>query len=451
MKDYIKKNVQNTKQRILNPSEYIKNVASVFTATTIAQFLPILTAPILTRIYTPADYGLLGVMISIAGIVSVFTTLGYANAIIISPNNNEANEVVALCFKILLLIGVIIAIVFFVLQNWIASVYNIHTHKYLLLLIPLSVLLSGMGNIIGFVANRNKLFKTISVNRIIASITTAIVSIAMGLLFRNVIGLIIGYFIGQFINSIVLYFSVFYKNKINATPILNFYKIKTGVVFKKYIHFFKYYLPSDFINIFSNQIPIFLISSMASAPQAAVGFYNMGNRILGLPIGLISNSIGEVFKQRAANDYNNNGTCRPIFLKTLKVLFLTSILPFSILIFFGADIFAFAFGEIWRTAGKYSQIMGALFMFRFIVSPLSYVFFVAQKQKEDLMVHLLFIVLGFGSMYIGFAIHNDIKYALSFFVISYCLIYAITLMLSYKFSKNTSFYKSSEYRAESHN
>ena len=115
----------------------------------------------------------------------------------------------------------------------------------------------------------------------------------------------------------------------------------------------------------------------------------MSNRILGLPIGLISNSIGEVFKQRAASDYNEFGTCRPIFIKTFKALLISSIVPFTILILFGADIFAFAFGEQWRGAGEYSQILGVMFFFRFTVSPLTYVFYIANKQRLDLLLHLL--------------------------------------------------------------
>ena len=120
-------------------------------------------------------------------------------------------------------------------------------------------------------------------------------------------------------------------------------------------------MPSDFINNFSNLIPVFVLSSYAAIPNVSVGFYNMSNRILGLPIGLISNSIGEVFKQRAASDYNDFGTCRPIFIKTFKALLISSIFPFAILILFGADIFAFAFGEKWRGAGEYSRILGVMF------------------------------------------------------------------------------------------
>jgi O-antigen/teichoic acid export membrane protein len=320
--------------------------------------------------------------------------------------------------------------VIIVFGEMIANSFNIKNYSVLLYTVPLSLILSGIASIFGLLATRYQYYKMISTNRVISAVISAFFSIVIGLIYKSLIGLIIGFVISQLISSIVLLY--FLKKKHQIPSLYEFINQQTKIVANNFNNFPKYVLPSDLINNFSNLIPVFVLSSYAFLPQVAVGFYNMSNRILGLPIGLISNSIGDVFKQRAASDYNEFGSCRPIFIKTFKALLISSIIPFAILIIFGADIFAFAFGEKWRGAGEYSQILGIMFFFRFTVSPLTYVFYVANKQKLDLYLHLLFIIVGFLSLYLGIKIFESTNLSLWFFSISYSIVYMIYLIFSYK-------------------
>jgi O-antigen/teichoic acid export membrane protein len=415
-------------------SEYSKNILSVFSANAIAQFLPLLTAPILTRIYTPEDYGFLGILISINTIINVFSTMGYANAIVISDSEDEALNVVALSIKCTMVVTCISIICVLIFAEFATEKFNIQDKKYIIYLVPSGVFFTGISTAFSLLINRYKLFKMLSINKVLSALITAVVSIALGLIFRNVIGLIIGFMLGQFFNSVVLYITL--RTKKTLPGFLFYLKAKTSSVAKKFKDFPKFVLASDFINNFSNQMPVFLISSYATNSKTTVGYYNMSNRILGMPITLLSGSIGEVFKQRAAEDFNTKGSCRPIFIKTLKTLTLFAIVPFTILVLFGGEIFAIALGEKWRSAGHYSQILGIMFFFRFIISPLTYIFYVAQKQKLDFLLHLLFIVFGILSFYIGIVNYKSVELSLQLFAGFYSILYLIYLFLSYKLTIN---------------
>lgn len=52
-------------------SEFSKNVLTLITGTTIAQAIPIAISPILTRIYTPEDFGVFALFVSLVGFISV--------------------------------------------------------------------------------------------------------------------------------------------------------------------------------------------------------------------------------------------------------------------------------------------------------------------------------------------------------------------------------------------
>jgi O-antigen/teichoic acid export membrane protein len=64
----------------------------------------------------------------------------------------------------------------------------------------------------------------------------------------------------------------------------------------------------------------------------------------------------------------------------LKMFFL-SLVPLLTLLLFGPQLFAFLFGETWRTAGVYAQILAPAFAIRFIVSPVSTIFAVTGNLR----------------------------------------------------------------------
>ena len=82
--------------RLLPRSEFVRNVLTLITGTTIAQAIPIAIGPILTRIYTPEEFGLYGIFIAIVSIVSVVATARYELAIIQPKLDKDVNHLVAL-------------------------------------------------------------------------------------------------------------------------------------------------------------------------------------------------------------------------------------------------------------------------------------------------------------------------------------------------------------------
>jgi O-antigen/teichoic acid export membrane protein len=165
-----------------------------------------------------------------------------------------------------------------------------------------------------------------------------------------------------------------------------------------------------------------------------VGWYNLSVRMLGLPSTLIATAVSDVFRQRATNDFHTFGSCRSIFLKVFKTLVLVSIVPFAILLLFGPSIFSFVFGEQWREAGKIAQVIGVLYVFKFVVSPLTYVTYIAGKQWVGLLMDILLLVTLLALLYISQ--HLGLSYMTSLFLLStsYSLLYILTFYLSYKFS-----------------
>ena len=413
-----------------NQYGFIKDSFLLLNASILSQLISVVISPILTRVYSPSDIGVLGLLIGIIGLFSVFSTFSYSNALIL-VDENELNNLVGLCLKSIIIVTLTSFVIVFVFQVDIARLIGLSHFPAFLYLVPLSVFLNGFSSIYMALGIRYKYFKIISINKIISAATSAVLSVSIGIYYKSVLGLIIGFFIGQIINGIVFFF--IFKNKNNSPDLMFYFKLPVRRVASNFSNFPKYGLPTDFINNFINQMPNFLIGNFASSSFTATGYYNLSNKILGLPISLLSSSIGDVFKQKAASDYTEYGNCREVFLKTFKLLFIIAILPFTLLVLFSPVIFQFVFGNEWRIAGEYAQILSIMFFFRFIISPLTYVFYIYNKQKIDFYLHLMFIIFGFLSLFIGLKIYLNVNIALFLFSVSYSLIYILYFFLSLKF------------------
>ena len=153
-------------------------------------------------------------------------------------------------------------------------------------------------------------------------------------------------------------------------------------------------------------------------------------RVLNAPISLVANAIGDVFRQEASSKYAQTGQCRIIYLQTLKKLALLSFIPFAILFIFSEQIFGLLFGKEWVEAGIIAKILMPVFFLRFLSSPLSYMFLIAEVQRVDLYWQIALFALVIISFLIG-NYFSSVYLTLYLFSFSYCLMFLLNLYLSY--------------------
>jgi len=410
-------------------SEFLRHVLMLMTGTAIAQAIPIVTAPILTRIYSPAEFGIYAVFMSVVAIAGIVATGRYELAIVLPEKDEDALNIVLIGFLVTLGVSALLCLGIVVFDRAISEYAKASGLGGLRYVIPLALLANSSYQLLYFWSNRKKKYSQLAVSRVVATLGTAILSIALGVMAYGVSGLIVGGVVGQVVAAVVLALQIRRLTKVHMNG-LSFRSMLQQA--KRYSNFPKYSVVADTINVASNQVPILLMNSLFGS--AVVGYFNLTQRVLSKPISLISDAISDVFKQRASNDYAIHGNCRHIYKKTLKSLLVLSAVPFAAMIIYSPAIFTFAFGSEWREAGVYAQIMSVMMMMRFTSSPLSYVLYTAQKQKYDLVWQVCLFVLCVLSIYAGAAANKPV-YAVALYSMTYSAMYLIYLIMSYKYSK----------------
>lgn len=410
--------------------EFAKNTLTLTLGTSIAQAFPMLFYPILGRIFTPEQFGLLATLSSITAILVVLSTGKYESSILITKNKQDAANIIGLVLLLSFSVLLISVIVFYLFSAQMSVILNEPTLTRWLFISPLSAFVIIIYNCYNEWCVRNKYFNSLSWNKVINSGSTTLNKLFFGVinLFSN--GLVIGDFIGRTISASGCIYRALKKDK-EAFFQISFLKMRKMA--KQYIEFPRFSLPGQLIDTFNSQLPTLMIASFFASNN--VGFYAMAGNLLSVPASVISAAVMDVFRQRANEEWIEKGNCHFIYKKIVKVMFFI-ILPVSVLLMiFLPDLFSLLLGKNWYIAGIYARILipnvAILFMFQVV----SAVFIIANKMKASFIWQIFSIMLTVVSLYIGCYIFNDIQLTLISYVIARCIANLTRFYLTYQYSK----------------
>jgi O-antigen/teichoic acid export membrane protein len=397
----------------------------------LSQVIPLVVTPLLTRLYTPADFGIFATFLSLVTIISLISNGRYNLAITLPKKLNKATELVIVC-----LIGVVATSLFSLLLflsfrtdilNWL----SLTGKDSLAFLIPIGIFIVASIESVYYWLLRRRDYKFLSKNFIIQTGVTTLLKLGFAFLYWGWFGLVFAYVLGALLSLILLVIR-FLKNSDFINVIKSIKRKDLLNTAREYREFPMLSMPADGINSFANHLPNILLNSLFGSSIA--GFYSVTHRVLGLPVSFISSAMTDVYRERASADFREKGDSRKIFLATLKYLTIFSIPIFVFLFLFAPTIVPFLLGNQWAEVGEYIRILTPLFFFRFIASPLSSTLYINKKQKHLLLWQIGLLVCTVASFYIGNML-GSANLSLTIFSVSYSVMYVILIILGYKFTK----------------
>ncbi|MCK5538427.1 MAG: oligosaccharide flippase family protein [Bacteroidales bacterium] len=367
-------------------SEFSRNVLTLMTGTTIAQAIPISISPILTRIYTPEDFGMFALYMSVASIISVVATGRYELAIMLPKKDEDAVNIVALSIIISFFVSFIAFLIVYIFNTQITNLLGNPEISNWLYFIPVTVLLTGVYQSCNYWSNREKQYKRLAVNRVIRSGTTATTNLGMGFGGFGSSGLILGGVLGQGVATSILGRMVWCEDK---GLVENISKLKMFAMIRKYKKLPMFNLPNAVIDGFRlSGISILIAKFFATA---TLGQFALAWKMVQIPMSLIGSSLSQVFFQKisSANKSDLNSIVKKFMIKASLIA-----LPiFLIIYFFAADIFMIVFGENWKLAGESASAMAPWLFLNFISMPMANVFIVLNKQEIVLVVSIFYMLV----------------------------------------------------------
>lgn len=384
-------------------------ILTLISGTLAAQAVMLLSIPLITRLYTPSEFGLYALFLSIINIFGNISSLKYEQAIMLPKRQKDAQALLFISLTITLLITLLSFIFIFIFSNFIKQYFD---NSNIIYLIPLGILLVGLVQIFNAYSSRNQFYKTMSKVRFYNAVNISLIQVCTKY-FANFNGLILGKLFSDLFSTI--YFIKYHWRK-NTLQIKYISRRRIKYNIDKHHHFPKFQSVTVFLNSISQNMPILLFGYFYSSEVA--GFYALTMRALQSPIGLIGSSTREVFYQKASKLYSNGENFFALYFKTTISLLKLFIIPTIIIFLFGEEIYSFIFGLKWIEAGKYSEILILWILFLFINSPSIMSFSILNLQKKQMYIEILSVGLRFSSIFIGYYFFNSEMISILMFVIT---------------------------------
>jgi O-antigen/teichoic acid export membrane protein len=396
------------------------------TGSGVASVIPIFLSIILTRLYSPENYGSFAIFLSTASLLSMLVTIQYCSAILLPAGDTTASHVALLSLLITLVVAVSVAIVLLILAVCDVAIIR---HGWLL---PISLIFSGCNAILMPWSNRLKRYRVSSRSKITSVVAAGAVQLLLGSVYPSSFGLIVGYLCGQIAMAAVYLWSNKSLIGLIHANIPSVGQLK-GLSLQ-YKNFLLLATPSAIVEAAISNLPIYAFALLYTGND--IGYLGLTLRILLGPVNILSMSVSQVFGQKAVEDGRKTGTCRPLFQKTLLGLCLMGLPVFAVISMFGPDLFSFAFGGEWATSGQFARPMAIMFFFKFISAPLLFVFYLANRQKQFFLFNITALLVSCLGMLYTSGMQGGASMLISVYAITSSISFLILLFFAYHHSGN---------------
>jgi len=407
-------------------SEFGKNFFTLFTGMGVSQIIPIVVTPILTRLFTPAEFGLLALFTSTSLFMSNIATMQYDSAIMLPEKEKEAINIMALALISVITITMLTLVIVVVFNIALCKLMGNTEIGFWLYFVPLLVLLEGIFRILNIWASRRKQFKRLALRNINQAVTTAGTKVVIGSLHTINGGLIIGSLVGQFTATFVLFYQTIIKDKLSGSIITIKCILYNAVKYKEFPIFANF---QNLFDMFKETGTRYIISNFYGT--AILGSYSFTLGLLQRPTQLIGGAISQVYYQKAANTYNAHGNLWGLTMKLMMRLTIFSFVIYLPILLYGQEIFYFVFGNKWKTAGLYAQILTPWLVGTFILQVSSRIPQIVNKQKVFFIIGTIFNIIFFLGVLILSMLKFDFIYVLSCMTILTSVFY-VYLLFWYK-------------------
>lgn len=422
--------INRIKETINNP--FIKNVVTLSSGTAFAQLINMLFSPLITRLYGPQAYGIMGTFSALISLIIPVAALTYPIAIVLPKDDDESSLLVNISIMVSGLIAGIAFILLSFFHHEISILFNLSSISSFLFLIPLVIFFAGLSQTLEQWLIRKQKFSTLSKSMIGEPLVINGAKFIIGLFYPSAIILVVFTALKRAVKFVFILF--FSKDSLpNMTNLFRGNKDKVIKTARKYRDFPLFRAPHTFLNSVTTNLPLLLLSSLFG--PASAGFYSIGKTVVGVPSTLIGKSVGDVFYPKISEAANNKKQLAPLVKKSTIYLGLIGIIPYAIIIIGGPWIFSLFFGQEWIVAGEYARWLSIWIYSDFIRLPSLRTLPVLSIQNFLLFYTIVLLIAQTGAFLVGYYIFNNDIVGVALFSIVGAILNIILIFITINRSK----------------
>ena len=375
-------------------SSGVRNFAKLFSANVVAQAIGLLVYPILTRIYSPEDFGLLNLFLSIGGVLTLIAVAEYHYAIVLPKEEKDAVGVFHVGFLLLSCLVILVG-VSGVFSEPISLLFKAPSLSSVYYLLPGYVFLMGLWNLLNYWYTRQQKFGKISIYQMSQSIISSASKIILGIQNLLRVGMVYSVVFAPLI-SILL---VVVGSWRTLTPLFKFSWNNICQQAAKYKNFPLYVMPRGLLNTLGGNLPTLLLTPYFGLVE--IGFFGMALTLAFRPINIVCSSLYQVLYQKVTDNVNEQKGVLSLLRNFLMQIGVVTLLLFGVLYLVMPYMVSFLLGAEWVVVSDYIRIFLPWLFFVVLNTSLSFLPDVFGKQSIYLLFEISYIVVRLLALIIG--------------------------------------------------
>jgi len=365
--------------RHLPESRLIRGVALLAGGNALAQAIGIAAWPILTRLYTPEDLGLLGVYGSLLGLGTIVAGGRYELAIPLPKRDRGALNVLVLTLATVLASAMVLAAALWLFGDRLLDWTNSRPLGPYLWLVPIAVVGGGFYQAFNYWATRRKNYRRLAQTRLNQSLSSAATGIGIGAFHPGPLGLLLAAILAQTAGISTLAGDAWREARALRFRI-SWKRLRHAAY--TYRQFPRYAALAGLCNSAGLLLPALLLAAFYG-PEVT-GWFGLAQRLMMLPLGLVGAAVAQVFLGEAAHLVRESPERLPSFFNrvTLRLLPLCGLV--ALLGGLSPFLFGFIFGKNYAPAGWYAAMLAVSASAQLLVSPISMVAILLKRQDVQL-------------------------------------------------------------------
>lgn len=372
---------------------FLRRVMALAGGAATAQVLTILSMPLLSRLYTPEEFGIFGIFLSVLGISACLATLQYENAIPLPRSPRSGSNLLAVAVTVLLgTTTIFLGVIFSAATTY----FGVKAHKlqWLFWLLPPTFFVTGLYLALLGWALRMSDFRAVTQSRISQAAVVASTQICLGLGGITSIGLALGNMLGWAAGAALLSRAAWHSGR----------KVLPGISLagmgRAAWRYRKFPLVSSFsamLEMTQLQAPVLLVAALYGAEVG--GLFLLANRVTLLPINMLALSVMQVMTNQATREARSPEIFARLLPRVLASLFAAGAVIAGLIAAVGPLVFDLVFGHKWAQAGLFVRALAPLLLAQFCVIPLNAILITRERQgllaaSHGMRVVLLFATIG---------------------------------------------------------
>jgi O-antigen/teichoic acid export membrane protein len=355
------------------PRRRLPAIATILLGTVLGQGLVVAISPLLTRLYTPADFGTLAVVTAVASILGAGATLGTDRALVVAHDTATTSALVALGLLSTLVVGVGTTGVAWVLRGDAARWFTAPALEDLWWTVPVTVVAVGAQRIASAVLARRQQHRSIAVRNACQGIGQSVWNLTMAA--AGPVGLVGGLAVGRIAAVLGMVRSRRGDGE-RITP------RALSAAARHHRRFLVITPWSSMLNVVGQQAPGLLIAALHGS--VAAGFVALTMRVLGAPVGMVADATAQYAAGAFGLRIRSADPVRGLLVRLVVRLALAGAVAAVVVVLLGPAVFSTVFGPEWAVSGTYAQVLVPAFAIQVAESPVTQVLSMLQRQGAQL-------------------------------------------------------------------